>query len=105
MKNHVKNCAPATARLTSSFLISLAMEPWPHFTKPTGSPPVRSFHPTPLLEKFNMLHEMTTPVAQHAVQTKRLDDIPELGDVDFMKLDVQGSELSVLQTRGAFCKM
>ena len=52
---------------------------------------------TKLLEKFNMLHEMTTPVAQHAVQTKRLDDIPELGDVDFMKLDAQGSELSVLQ--------
>lgn len=52
---------------------------------------------TKLLEKFNMLHEIMTPVAQHAVQTKRLDDVQDLGEVDFIKLDAQGSSLSVLQ--------
>lgn len=31
------------------------------------------------------------------VSTKRLDDIPDLADVDFLKFDVQGSELDVLQ--------
>ncbi|MCE9620190.1 MAG: FkbM family methyltransferase [Planctomycetes bacterium] len=52
---------------------------------------------TKLLEKFNMLHELTTPVAEHPVQTTRLDDVQGIGDVDFIKLDIQGSELSVLQ--------
>ena len=41
--------------------------------------------------------ELTTLVAEHPVQTKRLDDIEDLGDVDFLKLDVQGAELTVLE--------
>jgi FkbM family methyltransferase len=48
-------------------------------------------------EAFQNLHELMTPVAEHPVQTTRLDDVEELGDVDFMKLDVQGAELMVLQ--------
>jgi hypothetical protein len=47
---------------------------------------------TPLLEKFQNLAEVVTPVAQHPVATTRLDDI---ADVDFLKMDVQGSELAV----------
>jgi FkbM family methyltransferase len=52
---------------------------------------------TPLLQKFMNLAELTTPVAQHAVQTTRLDDVPGLPNVDFLKMDIQGAELSVLQ--------
>lgn len=50
-----------------------------------------------LLESFQNLHEVVTLVAQHPVQTKRLDDVDGLGEVDFIKLDVQGAELLVLQ--------
>lgn len=52
---------------------------------------------TPLLEKFQNLAEHVTPVARHDVETKRLDDIPEIGAVDYIKIDVQGSELKVFQ--------
>ena len=52
---------------------------------------------TPLLEKFQNLAELVTPVAQHKVETKRLDEIAEIGEVDFIKIDVQGSELSIFE--------
>jgi FkbM family methyltransferase len=51
---------------------------------------------TALLEKFQNLAELTTPVAQHPIETFRIDDIADISDVDFIKIDVQGSELSVL---------
>jgi len=38
-----------------------------------------------------------TPVAKHAVSTRRLDDIAEISDVDFFKMDVQGSELAIFR--------
>ena len=61
---------------------------------PTGS----LFEPnTPLLEKFHYLGELVVPLAQHPVTTKRMDDIVELDDVDFIKIDVQGSELAVFR--------
>jgi FkbM family methyltransferase len=61
---------------------------------PTGS----LYEPnTPLLEKFQNLAELTTPVATHAVKTTRLDDIAEIDDVDFIKIDVQGSELAIFE--------
>jgi FkbM family methyltransferase len=50
-----------------------------------------------LLEKFQNLAEVVTPVATHAVDTRRLDDIAEIGDIDFIKIDVQGSELVVFE--------
>ena len=63
---------------------------WP----PTGS----LFRPNrPMLEAFQNLHELTTLKAEHPVATKRLDDLSELGDVDFVKIDVQGSELAVFE--------
>jgi len=52
---------------------------------------------TPLLEKFQNLAELTTPVAAHPVRTTRLDDVADLGDIDFIKIDVQGSELAVFK--------
>ena len=52
---------------------------------------------SPLLGKFQNLAELTTPVAEHEVSTTRLDDVAEIGDVDLIKIDVQGSEGVVLQ--------
>ena len=52
---------------------------------------------TPLLEKFQNLAELTTPVATHPVSTTRVDDISEIEDVDFIKIDIQGGELAVFQ--------
>ena len=61
---------------------------------PTGS----LYEPnSPLLERFQNLAEVMIPVATHSVNTKRIDDIVEIDDVDFIKIDVQGSELVVLQ--------
>jgi FkbM family methyltransferase len=52
---------------------------------------------TALLEKFNNLAEVMSPVAVHPVETKRLDDIEELSNADFIKIDVQGAELAVFR--------
>lgn len=43
------------------------------------------------------LAEVVTPVAVHPVDTTRLDDIAEIGDIDLIKIDVQGSELAVFK--------
>ncbi len=50
-----------------------------------------------LLNLFQNLGEYVQPVARHPVQTKRLDDMAEIDDVDFFKIDVQGAELSVFR--------
>lgn len=61
---------------------------------PTGS----LFEPnTPLLQKFNRLAEITTVVKTHAVQTVRLDDLHEIADVDFVKIDAQGAEQMIFE--------
>jgi FkbM family methyltransferase len=52
---------------------------------------------TPLLRRFQDLNEVTELVSTRAVQTRRLDDIPEISAMDFLKVDVQGAELSVLK--------
>lgn len=52
---------------------------------------------TPLLQKFQNLAELVTPVARHPVATARLDDVAEIGDVDLIKIDVQGAELDVFR--------
>jgi Methyltransferase FkbM domain len=52
---------------------------------------------SPLLEKFQNLAELVTPVATHPVTTTKVDDIVDIGDVDFLKIDIQGGELAVFQ--------
>lgn len=52
-----------------------------------------------LLKHFEWILDVTQVVKTEEVQTTRLDDIPELGEVDFLKMDVQGAELDVI--RGA----
>jgi len=50
-----------------------------------------------LNEKFHALAEAVTLVARHPVKTTRLDDVVGIDDVDMIKIDVQGAELSVFQ--------
>ena len=38
----------------------------------------------------------TRPVGSVAVETARLDDLAQVGPVDFLKIDVQGSELAII---------
>jgi protein O-GlcNAc transferase len=45
-----------------------------------------------LLAHFNQLLELTTVVDTFKVQTKRLDDIPEISNLDMLKIDIQGAE-------------
>lgn len=56
----------------------------------------------PLLAKFARLDLPVT--AEHDVQTHRLDDLQEIGDVDYLKLDVQGAELDVIRGAAACLK-
>lgn len=52
---------------------------------------------TPLLSAFNNLEELTRVERSERVQTRRLDDVSEITDIHYLKLDVQGAELEVLQ--------
>jgi FkbM family methyltransferase len=65
----------------------------------TNWAPTGSLYPpnSRLLEKFQNLAEVVMPVASHPVTTTRLDDIAEISDIDFIKIDVQGSELVVFE--------
>ena len=50
-----------------------------------------------VLDHFHGFSEWAKVLRREPVATRRLDDIQEVTDIDFLKLDVQGSELSVLQ--------
>ena len=49
-----------------------------------------------VLERFGELAELTQVVATVPVNSVRLDDIEEIGDADYLKMDVQGAEVIVL---------
>ena len=56
------------------------------------------FEPNKALNQyFNNLEELTRLVAKHPVTTVRLDDVPGLDDIDFLKIDVQGAELMIFK--------
>ncbi len=65
----------------------------------TNWAPTSSLYPpnTKLLEKFHYLNEFTTLIKEHQVQTHRLDEISEIDRADFIKIDIQGSELIALE--------
>ncbi len=50
-----------------------------------------------VLKLFNQLREFTTTIKTEQVQTRRLDDIPDIIGADFIKCDVQGADLDVLK--------
>jgi FkbM family methyltransferase len=52
---------------------------------------------TGLLAKFQNLEELIRVQKTSEVETRRLDDIPELEGTDFLKVDVQGAELLVFE--------
>lgn len=47
---------------------------------------------------FESLRPHAQIVAQEKIQTKRLDDLKEIDHIDFLKIDIQGGELSVFQS-------
>ena len=49
-----------------------------------------------LLAKFQNLENLTQVVKKGNLQTHRLDDLPEANGADFLKLDVQGAEVDVM---------
>ena len=49
---------------------------------------------------FNLFTELGTIESTIDVQTKRLADIEALKDIDFLKMDIQGAELMVLENAG-----
>lgn len=55
-------------------------------------PPARS-----TIDLFPLLGELMRVEQQLPLQTHRLDDLPEVSPADFLKLDVQGAELMVLE--------
>lgn len=50
-----------------------------------------------ILESFQGFGEWGKVVARERIATKRLDDISEIDTIDYLKLDVQGSELAILK--------
>jgi FkbM family methyltransferase len=48
-----------------------------------------------LLDRFFQLGDVTRCIAEHPVETVSLDAITDLGNVDMIKIDVQGAELDV----------
>lgn len=50
-----------------------------------------------LLDHFHGFGEWGQIVERQPLTTHRMDDIDEIQDVDFLKLDVQGSELAILE--------
>lgn len=65
-----------------------------------GRAPMTSslFPPDPqVMQRFHSLWELCEPVGEQPVDTVRLDDVGDARPADFLKLDVQGAELLVLE--------
>ncbi|CAG0979643.1 2-O-methyltransferase NoeI [Phycisphaerales bacterium] len=52
---------------------------------------------TPLLRLFINLEEVMRVESTRRVKTRRLDDVPQVDGLDFLKIDVQGAELDVFK--------
>ncbi len=68
------------------------------FYETNWAPTCSLFEPnTPLLQCFSSFEQAVALVAQHAVETVRLDDFDSIQDIDFFKIDIQGGEFAVFQ--------
>ena len=88
-----------TAPANSKFLPVALGDGHPH-TLHIGKEPMTSslFPPDPeVMQRFHSLWELCEPVRTEALETMRLDDVPDVRPADFIKLDVQGAELLVLE--------
>ena len=75
-------------------------KPWTFYVTNTAMTSSLYAPNTELLAMFEELEALMRVVRTETIETRRLDDLRELlGDVDYVKLDVQGAELDVL--RGA----
>jgi len=59
---------------------------------------------TPLISKFQNLEQVMQVERSERIDTKRLDDIAEVRGTDYLKMDVQGAELSILRGAGELLK-
>ena len=50
------------------------------------------------LAMFNEFYKIGEVEETYRVKTRRLDDIDEIGDLDFLKIDIQGGELDVFRS-------
>jgi len=50
-----------------------------------------------LVDRFTNLGELMQVVSSENIMTRKLDDISEIGDADYLKMDVQGAELQILK--------
>ncbi|HET7541785.1 MAG TPA: FkbM family methyltransferase [Polyangiaceae bacterium] len=67
-----------------------------HFCRAPGMNSL--FEPDPIvLERFHLFADFATVVRTEAVRTQRLDDVEGVRPVDFLKLDVQGFEKTILE--------
>jgi FkbM family methyltransferase len=63
-----------------------------------GSGMTSLFEPDPaVVNLFAFLKPLAQVIERVPVQSRRLDDISEIQHIDFLKIDVQGSELAVFQ--------
>jgi FkbM family methyltransferase len=67
-----------------------------HFCRAPGMNSLLEPDPT-VLEKFHLFGDFGSVLQTELVSTKRLDDLDEVGVIDFLKLDVQGFEKAILE--------
>jgi FkbM family methyltransferase len=67
-----------------------------HFCHAPGMNSLYQPNPT-VLEKFHLFGEFGTVLRTETVGTKRLDDLKDVGRIDFLKLDVQGFEKTIIE--------
>ena len=67
-----------------------------HFCSAPGMNSLLEPDPT-VLEKFHLFADFASVVRTETVATRRLDELEDLGPIDFLKLDVQGFEKAIIE--------
>lgn len=56
------------------------------------------------LKQFNLFETLGSVIETREIETVRLDDVEEIKEIDFLKIDAQGSELTIFENGGDFLK-